>query len=177
MTSPAHFAERITEAVTPLIDEAQYYLESVNVRNAGRRLLVQIVVDSDGRLDLDEVASISRRLDILIEEQDLLDDIGYTLEVTSPGIDRPLTLPRHWRANVGRKVQVVMNDESVFIARVASATDDEVSFEDHSPVRLGDISQGQVQIEFNRPKSAAAEEPADFDDQDEYDDETLEDEA
>ncbi len=164
MTSPAHFAERITEAVTPLIDEAQYYLESVNIRQAGRRLLVQIVVDSDGRLDLDEVARISRRLDVLIEEQDLLDDTGYTLEVTSPGIDRPLTLPRHWRANVGRKVQVVMNDESVFMARVSGCTDASVEFEDHEPVELADVSQGQVQIEFNRPKSAHTDDLADFDD-------------
>ena len=170
MTSPAHFSERITEAVTPLIDEAQYYLESVNIRQAGRRLLVQIVVDSDGRLDLDEVARISRRLDVLIEEQDLLDDTGYTLEVTSPGIDRPLTLPRHWRANVGRKVQVVMNDESVFTARVSGVSDIAVEFEDHEAVALSDVSQGQVQIEFNRPKTAQEAEEV-------FDDETFEEDA
>lgn len=157
MTSPAHFSERITEAVSPLVAESNYYLESVNVRHAGRRLLVQIVVDSDSRLDLDEVASISRRLDILIEEQDLLDDHAYTLEVTSPGIDRPLTLARHWRSNVGRKVQVILNDESVFTARVSAASDEEVSFEDHPSVSLSEINHGQVQIEFNRPKGSSEE--------------------
>ena len=166
MTSPAHFSERITEAVTPLVAESNYYLETVNVRQAGRRLLVQIVVDSDSRLDLDEVASISRRLDVLIEEQALLDDHAYTLEVTSPGIDRPLTLARHWRSNVGRKVQVIMNDESVFTARVSAASEDEVSFEDHDSVSLSEINHGQVQIEFNRPKGASDEIDADMADED-----------
>ena len=151
MTSPAQFSERLTQELAPLISDSSLYLESVTVRSAGRRLLVQVIVDADGHLDLDEVARLSRQIDAFIEEAALLDDAAFTLEVSSPGIDRPLTLPRHWRNNVGRKVRVIMNDESVFEDRITSATDSSVTFENQGSVSLQNINHGQVQIEFNRP--------------------------
>ena len=58
-----------------------------------------------------------------------------------------------------------MNDESLFMARVASATEDIIEFEDHEPVAVADVSQGQVQIEFNRPKAADSDDTPDFEDE------------
>lgn len=153
MTSPAQYSERLTEKLAPLISDSSFYLESVLVRSAGRRLLVQVIVDADGHLDLDEVARLSRQIDALIEEAGLLDDAAFTLEVSSPGIDRPLTLPRHWRNNVGRKVRVILSDESSFEDRIASAMDTAVTFENHGSIGIENINHGQVQIEFNRANS------------------------
>ena len=155
MTSPAQYSERLSKQLAPLISDASFFLESVSVRSAGRRLLVQVIVDADGHLDLDEVARLSRQIDALIEEAALLDDAAFTLEVSSPGIDRPLTLPRHWRNNLGRKVRVIMNDESVFEDRITSATDSSVTFENQGSVSVQNINHGQVQIEFNRPGAAS----------------------
>jgi ribosome maturation factor RimP len=151
VTNPAIFRERVLRAVTPLIQATPYYLEDVSVRPAGRRLLVQIVVDSDNGLDLDSVAAISRELDHIIEVEDLLDGSGFTLEVTSPGIDRPLTLPRHWRANVTRKILVTLNSGETFTDRLQRVNETELEFEVRGHIALAEVADGVVQIEFNRP--------------------------
>lgn len=155
MTSPAQYSERLTEELSSVISDSQFYLEDVTVRSAGRRLLVQVVIDADGPLDLDEVARLSRQIDLHIEEFGLLDDVAFTLEVTSPGVDRPLTLPRHWRNNIGRKVHVVLSDDSVFEDRIESVSHDSVTFETRGAMALAEITQGLVQIEFNRPRTNA----------------------
>ena len=63
-------------------------------------------------------------------------------------------------------MNIIMNDESVFTARVSAASEDEVSFEDHDSVSLSVINHGQVQIEFNRPKGASDEIDDDMADED-----------
>ncbi len=91
--------------VEPVVGAAGYDLEDLTVSRAGRRHVVRVLVDGDGGLDLDAVADVSRAVsarstpprrrggEIVAGE--------YQLEVSSPGVDRPLTLPRHWRRNVG----------------------------------------------------------------------------
>ena len=81
-------------------------VESVEVQKAGRRHVVRIVVDRDGGVDLDLVAEVSRRASELLDSPSLSDLLtgAFVLEVTSPGVDRPLTQPRHWRRAVGRLV-------------------------------------------------------------------------
>ena len=84
-------------------------------------------------LSLDEVADASRlvseQLDQLSGVADLLDGTPYTLEVSSPGVERPLTLPRHYRRNVGRLVHLETADGSTLRCRITAATPDSVTVE------------------------------------------------
>ena len=82
-------------------------LESVRVSVAGRRRLLRVVVDSDHGVSLDDAADVSRDVSAaLLDATDVIGDVPYTLEVSSPGVDRPLTEPRHWRRAAGRLVRV-----------------------------------------------------------------------
>ena len=81
-------------------------LEDVVVTPAGKRRLLRVVVDQDGGVDLDTVAGVSTAVSATLDESDAMGGAPYVLEVTSPGVDRPLTAPRHWRRNRDRLVKV-----------------------------------------------------------------------
>ncbi|MCU1592255.1 MAG: hypothetical protein JWP11_3511, partial [Frankiales bacterium] len=107
-------AARLSQLLAPLVETTGADLEDVDVSKAGRRSVVRVVVDRDGGVSMDDVADVSRAvsdaLDALDEAEPGMLGPSYVLEVTSPGVDRPLTLPRHWRRNVGRLVTVVPTD-------------------------------------------------------------------
>ena len=145
-------------------------LEEITVRRAGRRLLVQVIVDNDNGLDLDVVARISRELDRELEARELFADKSFTLEVSSPGIDRPLVSPRHFKRNVDRLVKFDLVTGATFTARILDVDSDTLHFSDHESVLLAEIVSGQVQIEFNRKSTTAADTELDDLEIDEADD-------
>lgn len=131
-------------------------VEAVELTAAGRRRLLRVAVDKDGGLTLDDVADATREVSRVLEESDAMGDHSYTLEVSSPGVDRPLTLPRHWRRNVDRLVKVAGTDGSSYVGRILAADDQGVTLEvdgtDHR-VGYGDVAKARVEIEFNRKES------------------------
>src|SRR5690242_10001919 len=112
---------RIADVIGPVIAAAGMDLESVRVSAAGRRRLLRVVVDSDRGVSLDDAAAISRKLSAALDAAPVMGDFPYTLEVSSPGVDRPLTDPRHWRRAVGRLVQVTAADAGLISGRVLAA--------------------------------------------------------
>src|SRR5437763_17207343 len=112
---------RIADVIGPVIAAAGMDLESVRVSAAGRRKLLRVVVDSDRGVSLDDAAAISRKLSAALDATPVMGDFPYTLEVSSPGVDRPLTDPRHWRRAVGRLVQVTAADAGSISGRVLAA--------------------------------------------------------
>jgi ribosome maturation factor RimP len=114
------------------------------------------MVDGLKPLSLDEVTSISRSISEILDESPLLTE-AFTLEVTSPGIERPLTLPRHWTKNLTRIVKVTLKDESEVSGRLTEF--DEVRailienikgrMKTHE-VAFAEIKKAHVEIEFNR---------------------------
>src|SRR3954451_21966512 len=98
--------QRVRDALDPLVTAAGYDLEDVSVTAAGRRSVVRVIVDRDGGVDLDAVAEVSRALSAGLDESDVMGEAPYVLEVSSPGVDRALTEPRHWRRAIGRRVRV-----------------------------------------------------------------------
>jgi ribosome maturation factor RimP len=139
---------RLRELVEPVVVAEGYDLEEVGVSQAGRRSVVKIVVDRDGGLDLDAVAEVSRAISAVLDDTDALGERPYVLEVTSPGVDRPLTEPRHWRRNVGRKVRV-----GDIEGRISSVTDAGVSIEvdgDPREFAFNELADGRVVVEFTR---------------------------
>jgi len=134
-------------------------LEGVEMSSAGRRSLVRVLVDQDGGVTLDDIADATQVISEVLDSSDVLGDAPYTLEVTSPGTDRPLTLPRHWRRNVDRLVKVTNVDGVTFTGRVVSTDEDSAVLDvDGSRRQVGfaDVTKARVEIEFNRPKTAGS---------------------
>src|SRR4051794_25470427 len=104
---------RLTEWIGPVVDGAGYDLEELVVTPAGRRSVVRVVVDRDQGVTLDDIAEVSRAVSEVLDAND--DGMGrpYVLEVTSPGVDRPLSEQRHWRRNIGRLVTVAVSGDEV----------------------------------------------------------------
>jgi len=98
LPEPAELA-RVLE---PVVRAAGMDLESVRVSPAGRRRLLKLVVDADGGAALDQIAEVSREASVRLDASGVMGEVPYTLEVSSPGVDRPLTEPRHWRRAQGR---------------------------------------------------------------------------
>ncbi|NEA21401.1 ribosome maturation factor RimP [Actinomadura bangladeshensis] len=119
----------LTRLLAPAVGAAGLDLEEVDVRPAGRRRLVKIVVDGDGGVDLDAVARVSEAASRLLDESDVMGTSPYVLEVTSPGVDRPLTEPRHWRRAVGRLVVAPLAEGGQIEGRVVAADDEAVEID------------------------------------------------
>ncbi len=149
MNELAAMASDLHKELVPHLSDTEFILEEVDIRKAGRRLLVQISFDSENVLNLDDIASVSRKVDHIIEDENLLGDRAFTLEVSSRGIDRPLTHIRHFRKNVSRMVEVSTDDET-FIDRIKSVDGTTIEFESHSSIELSAIKNALVQIEFKK---------------------------
>ena len=155
---------RIADIIRPVVAAAGMDLESVRVSAAGRRRLLRVVVDSDQGVSLDDAAAISRQLSAALDTEAVMGDFPYTLEVSSPGVDRPLIDPRHWRRAVGRLVQVTVNDAGVsgvsghsgsVSGRVVAADTDGVTLDVEGTRRhfgYPALGAGAVQVEFGPPQ-------------------------
>src|SRR5580700_11265558 len=97
---------KLAGLIEPVVAAVGMDLESVRVTVAGKRRLLRVIVDSDHGVSLDDAADVSREISVLLDASNALGDVAYTLEVSSPGVDRPLTEPRHWRRAAGRLVRV-----------------------------------------------------------------------
>jgi len=147
---------RIADVIGPVIAAAGMDLESVRVSAAGRRRLLRVVVDSDRGVSLDDAATISRKLSAALDATPVMGDFPYTLEVSSPGVDRPLTDPRHWRRAVGRLVQVTAEDAGSISGRVVAADADGVTLDvegDRRRFGYTALGAGAVQVEFGHPNT------------------------
>jgi ribosome maturation factor RimP len=131
-------------------------LEGLEITPAGRRRLLRVAVDKDGGVTMDDVAEATKEVSRLLDASDAMGEQPYTLEVTSPGIDRPLTLPRHWRRNAGRRVLVWTHDGETVRGRIATNDDEVVRLDvDGSPreLALAQVAKAHVEVEFNRKES------------------------
>jgi ribosome maturation factor RimP len=122
-----------------------------------------VAVDQDGGVTLDDIAEATREVSRILDDSDVMGSAPYTLEVTSPGVDRPLALPRHWHRNRGRLVKATLTDGRVVIGRVAEADDTRAVLEvevdagrpgqqrvEQQEVVFDEVARAKVQIEFNR---------------------------
>lgn len=149
--------DQIADAVTPALSQAGYYLEEINVVTPGQHRIVTVIVDGESSLNLDQVTAASKLVSELLDTASFMGESPFTLEVTSPGIDRPLTLPRHFAKNVNRLLKVIKTDGEVVTGRITSNTESDVTLSvtvkkeaSDLVVPLVDIKRATVEIEFNR---------------------------
>ncbi len=144
----------LTELLTPAVTRAGFVLEEVTVTPVGKRRLVAVVVDCEDRNpSLDEVTVVSKEVSAILDNYTQMGEMPFTLEVTTPGIDRPLTQGRHWKKNVGRLVKITPKTGEKFIGRIASVNDNAVTIEikgKESEISFAEISRAQIEVEFNR---------------------------
>ena len=111
--------DRIDAAVADPLGALGLDLEAVELTPAGKRRMLRVAVDRDGGVTLDDVADATREVSEALDDADVMGEAPYTLEVTSRGVDRPLTLPRHWRRNHDRLVKVTTTDGETLTGRIA----------------------------------------------------------
>ena len=137
------------EELAPLVERADALIEDISVTAAGKRRIVTVLVDHEERLlTLDEVTALSRIISERLDSLSLMGDAPFTLEVSSPGVDRPLTKDRHWRKNVGRLVKVTKNDGTVITGRIESF--DQRPVIDGSELDLSSVKRATIEVEFKR---------------------------
>lgn len=149
----AEARQNLLDLLGPVVAAAGYELEDVTVTPAGRRSLVRVTVDADGGVDLDAVAEVSRAVSKALDAESAPNFSGpYVLEVSSPGVDRPLTEPRHWRRAVGRLVRVPVAEVTIE-GRITRVTDSAVVLDTADAERqipFTELGSGKVQVEFHR---------------------------
>lgn len=153
--------ERLTTELTPPLLAIGLDLEHLDLTPAGRRRVLRVAVDKDGGVTLDDVAEATVEISRVLDASEVMGELPYTLEVTSPGTDRPLTHPRHWRRNATRLVKVTLLDGETFTGRVVGHDEEaaELAVEGAAPeaparrVPFTEVAKAFVQIEFNRKEA------------------------
>ena len=139
--------EEISAAIRPIIEATGNYLEELSITSAGKVKILTVIIDSDTHLNLDQVTAVTKEISEVIEALPELGDGAFTLEVTSPGLDRPLTKPRHWRKNLDRLVKIIMTSGQEIHGRIGEATETTVLV-DSQKVSYEDIKRAVLEIEF-----------------------------
>ena len=139
--------EDISAAITPALESLGFYLEDVTITSAGRRSMLTVIVDGDTHLSLDQVTSATKAIGEIVESIQSLDETPFTLEVTSPGLDRPLTKVRHWQKNINRLVKVVLQDGSEVKGRI-NEVNEANSVVGEIKVNYSDIKRATLEVEF-----------------------------
>ncbi|RPF36689.1 ribosome maturation factor RimP [Streptomyces sp. TLI_185] len=162
-------SERLRELLEPLVSSQGLDLEEIAVDSVGRKRVLRVVVDSDTGADLDQIADVSRALSAKLDETDAMGEGEYTLEVGTPGAERPLKEHRHYVRATGRLVKFQLTDGDELVARILKADDEGLDLEvpgvkGRRPTarRLAypDVDKARVQVEFNRKDKNEKEEEA-----------------
>lgn len=143
--------QQVAEIAAPIAAARGADVEYVSIRRAGRRSVVVIAVDADGGITLDDIADLTPDISEALDAADVMGETPYTLEVSSPGVHRPLTLPRHWRRAAGRLVRVQRADGSTLTGRVVSSDDSNAGLHVDGAdvvVPYADVTKAVVQVEF-----------------------------
>ncbi|MGP3981217.1 ribosome maturation factor RimP [Streptomyces sp. KR80] len=152
-------SERLRGLLEPLVAARDLDLEEIEVTPAGKRRVLRIVVDSDEGVQLDACAELSRAVSEKLDETDAMGRAPYVLEVTSPGADRPLTQPRHYRRAAGRLMKARLAEGGELVARIIAVDDEGLDLEvpgvkgrrpTSRRLAFGEIAKARVEIEFNR---------------------------
>ncbi len=131
-------------------------VEAIELTVAGKRRLLRVAVDKDGGVTLDDVADATREVSRVLDETDVMGVHPYTLEVSSPGTDRPLTLPRHWRRNEGRLVKATTREGGTVTGRIVGSDEQSVRLDVDGTEKtfdLSDVTKAKIQVELNKKES------------------------
>lgn len=150
---------RIAEVLTEPLAATGLDVEAIDLTPAGKRRLLRVAVDKDGGVTLDDIAEATKEVSRVLDGptgSDVMGEQPYTLEVTSPGTDRPLTHPRHWRRNQGRLVKATLADGGTVTGRITDSDDTRAVLDvdgNRDEIAFVDVKRAKIEIEFNRKES------------------------
>lgn len=150
---------RIAEVLTEPLAATGLDVEAIDLTPAGKRRLLRVAVDKDGGVTLDDIAEATKEVSRVLDGpagSDVMGEQPYTLEVTSPGTDRPLTHPRHWRRNQGRLVKATLADGGTVTGRITDSDDTRAVLDvdgNRDEIAFVDVTKAKIEIEFNRKES------------------------
>ncbi len=149
--------DQIAQLVTPAVQAQGFFLEEVLLVSPGKHRIITCIVDGETSLNMDQVTAVSRAISELLDEAPFMGEAPFTLEVTSPGVDRPLTQPRHFAKNVDRLLKVARTDGEIVTGRITANTEADVTLlvtekkeSKEIVIAFADIKRATVEIEFNR---------------------------
>ena len=148
--------DRIEQELATPLGALGLDVEAVELTPAGKRRILRIAVDADDGVTLDDVAGATKKVSEVLDDSDVMGEQPYTLEVTSRGVDRPLTLPRHWRRNTDRLVKVTTTDGDTVTGRIVRSDDEAATLDVEGTPRevdYAEVAKALVQVEFNRKSS------------------------
>jgi ribosome maturation factor RimP len=142
----------LVDLTSPILVKHNLDLEEIEIRKTGNRQVVKVIIDKITGITLDDIALVTKQLSDKLDE---LNEITtpYTLEVTSPGVDRPLTERRHWQKNLNRLVKVDLQDGRSLVGRISVIGDQQVTLiikDKPIDLKFDQINRAVVQVEFNR---------------------------
>jgi ribosome maturation factor RimP len=141
--------EQVLAVITPAIESLGFYIEDITITSAGKRSMLTVIVDGDTHLSLDQVTVATKAISEIVENLPTLGNNPFTLEVTSPGLDRPLTKPRHWSKNKDRLIKIILNDGKEINGRIKDSTETSVTV-DEQVINFADIKRATLEIEFKK---------------------------
>jgi ribosome maturation factor RimP len=141
--------EQVAAAITPAIESLGFYVEDIAITSAGKRSMLTVIVDGDTHLSLDQVTVATKAISEIVENLPTLGNNPFTLEVTSPGLDRPLTKPRHWQKNKDRLIKIILNDGKEITGRIKDSTQSAVTV-DEQIINFADMKRATLEIEFKQ---------------------------
>jgi ribosome maturation factor RimP len=150
--------DKISEFLNNTLDHEKYFLVDIHVSSSKVRQKIVILIDSDTGIGLDECAVISNNVGQYLEENSIVPN-AYTLELSSPGTDYPLSSLRQYNKNVGRSLKVIMKDGTEKLGQLIAATETDVTIMipankkkkiEAQPlsITLTEIAKAQVQVSF-----------------------------
>jgi ribosome maturation factor RimP len=145
--------EQLATLVDECVSDLGFDVEAIELTPAGNKRVLRIALDRDGGVGIDHITQATRALSEVLDASDVMGTQPYTLEVTSRGVDRPLTEPRHWRRNAGRLVRLRLADDSSIDGRIGESDDEGVVIEGRATsqrLTYDQISTALVQTELNR---------------------------
>jgi ribosome maturation factor RimP len=174
-------SDDVRAVAAPAVASAGLVLEDLTLTPAGRRRVLRVVVDLPdevlGGVPVDAVAHASHAVSTALDDSDVMGGTPYVLEVSSPGVDRPLTQRRHWLRARGRLVTATLADGGEVRGRLTEAGDDGLIVEGRA-LPWDAVRRGRVDVEFHRADEPAepgeVDQPDETDETDETDDETDE---
>lgn len=139
---------KIAELITPPIEANGYDLVELKLARYRQNHAIRIFIDSDNGVKLDECARLSKAIDIILEDNNIFRK-GYTIEVSSPGLDRPLQTGKEFRRRIGEQVQILFNqaDQSPLEGKLTGADDLSVELlteEGTQKIELAGIKMGKI---------------------------------
>jgi ribosome maturation factor RimP len=148
---------QINELLTPYLENGKFFVVNMSLSSSKRNPTLVLLVDSDEGITIDECGIISRQLGNDIEAKELF-DIPFVLEVSSPGVDFPLTTTRQFSKNIGRMLKITLLDGTKMLGKLSEVNEESISmFEETLKGKIKSIKKEATSVALLQIKNAVAQ--------------------